>query len=709
VAIPSHHQDAPHQDAHHHDEFGPFRLDRTARLLFRNADTVALAPKTFDLLALLVGNPGRAMSKREIVATLWPDTAVEEGNLSFQISTLRKALGPEGSKWVETVPRHGYRFRAPEAIVTSRPATRPHPAWRLWIAAAAGFAIVITGAALLVRGREPLEPATSVPFTTYKGSETAPSFSPDGKAVAFMWDNGDNGKWDIYVKLRGIEAPRRFTSSPESDVSPAWSPDGHMIAFVRRLHPDSVQYIVKPYPEGPERILMTVANCAAREWVRLIAWHPGGRHLIVPEPKGEQSCGLAALSIGNGAMTSLIEPPPRQTDFEPAVSPDGRTLAFVRGAGYPDLALYAVHLSQELKPTGPAWRVTSETARMESGPAWMPDSRELVYSRGNSVSDFALFRVASSGAGKPQPVRGAGPLSFWPSISTQGGLVFAAGACGDASLWSVELPRDAGDAPVLTEVAPSSHMQQSPRYSPDGERIVFESERSGRSAIWTISTTGEAIQQLTDSAAVAQSPAWSPDGKRIAFSATPLRQRDIYVVSSTGGAPLRLTRNASDNAGPSWSREGRWLYFHSNRSGRYEVWRMPSEGGLATQVTHGGGMDPQVSPDGKFIYYLRRGGLWRLPLSGGPESQILESVSQFNNSFPVENGVFFVAAALAENGKEHGYSKICFYDSITGRVREVVAVPGPLSWGLSVSPNRRKFLVTRLKAGESDLRFIGRL
>jgi hypothetical protein len=136
---------------------------------------------------------------------------------------------------------------------------------------------------------------------------------------------------------------------------------------------------------------------------------------------------------------------------------------------------------------------------------------------------------------------------------------------------------------------------------------------------------------------------------------------------------------------------------------------MPSEGGLATQVTHGGGMDPQVSPDGKFIYYLRRGGLWRLPLSGGPESQILESVSQFNNSFPVENGVFFVAAALAENGKEHGYSKICFYDSITGRVREVVAVPGPLSWGLSVSPNRRKFLVTRLKAGESDLRFIGRL
>jgi hypothetical protein len=119
-------------------------------------------------------------------------------------------------------------------------------------------------------------------------------------------------------------------------------------------------------------------------------------------------------------------------------------------------------------------------------------------------------------------------------------------------------------------------------------------------------------------------------------------------------------------------------------------------------------MRPQESLDGKSVYYFRRGGLWRLPLSGGPESQVLENVSQFNNSFPVENGIFFVAAALAEGGKERGYSKICFYDAITGRVRDVVTVPGPLSWGLSVSPNRRKFLVTRLKTGESDLRFIGR-
>lgn len=613
-------------------------------------------------------------------------------------------MGRNSTKtWIPLPGARGNRRLSPTVVIRQR------PTWRIWIAAATGFATVIAGAALLVSSREPLEPTTSVPFTTYKGSETAPSFSPDGKAVAFMWDNGENGKWDIYVKLHGVEAPRRFTSSPESDISPAWSPDGRMIAFVRRLHPASVQYIVKPYPEGPERILRTVANCSPLPWVRLIAWHPSGRYLIVPEPKDEESCGLATLSIGNGAMTTLIQSSPRQTDSEPAVSSDGHTLAFIRGVGYPDLALYAIHLSQDLKPTGTAWRVTSDRARIESGPAWMPDSRELVYSSGDSVSDFALFSVAASGAGKPRPVMGAGPMSFWPSISAQGNLVFAAGDCGEASLWSVELPRDPGDAPVLTEVAPSSHIQQNPRYSPDGERIVFESERSGQSEIWTIGTKEGAIQQLTNSAAVAQDPAWSPDGRRIAFSAAQLRQRDIYVGISTGGAPLRLTQNASDNAGPSWSRDGRWIYFHSKRSGRYEVWRMASEGGLATQVTRAGGMDPQESPDGKYIYYRRRGGLWRLPLSGGSESQVLERVSQFNNSFAVESGVFFVAAELADGGKERGDSKICFYDAITERIRDVVTVPGLLSWGLSVSPDRRKFLVTRLKTGQSDLRFIGRL
>ena len=93
-------------------EFGPFRLDLERRLFTREHQVVPLAPKTFDLLVLLVQSPGRAFSKQELMNALWPDTFVEEANLSFQISVLRKALGEDGARWVETVPKHGYRFGA---------------------------------------------------------------------------------------------------------------------------------------------------------------------------------------------------------------------------------------------------------------------------------------------------------------------------------------------------------------------------------------------------------------------------------------------------------------------------------------------------------------------------------------------------------------------------------------------------------------------
>src|SRR4051812_37780832 len=98
-------------------EFGSFRLDTAARTLTHDGEPVPLAPKTFDLLALMVESEGRLLSKSELMRALWDDAFVEEGNLTYQVSTLRKALGVEGAPWVETVPKSGYRFRAPVAIV----------------------------------------------------------------------------------------------------------------------------------------------------------------------------------------------------------------------------------------------------------------------------------------------------------------------------------------------------------------------------------------------------------------------------------------------------------------------------------------------------------------------------------------------------------------------------------------------------------------
>ncbi len=106
--------------------FGQFRLDTQSRILTRNGAIVTLAPKTLDLLIVFVTSSGRLLTKDHLLRTVWDDVNVEEASLAFQVSTLRKALGEYGPAWIETVPKHGYRFTAPvepEALIERAP---PH-------------------------------------------------------------------------------------------------------------------------------------------------------------------------------------------------------------------------------------------------------------------------------------------------------------------------------------------------------------------------------------------------------------------------------------------------------------------------------------------------------------------------------------------------------------------------------------------------------
>src|SRR2546428_1808271 len=100
-------------------EFGPFRLDERERRLLRDGEVVSLTPKVFDILLVLVRNSGHIRSKDEVMKLVWPNTAVEEGNLARNISTLRSALGehPREHQYIETVPWRGYRFVAGVRLV----------------------------------------------------------------------------------------------------------------------------------------------------------------------------------------------------------------------------------------------------------------------------------------------------------------------------------------------------------------------------------------------------------------------------------------------------------------------------------------------------------------------------------------------------------------------------------------------------------------
>src|SRR6185436_16131245 len=95
-------------------EFGPFRLDPEKPCLWRDGEPVSLTPKAVETLLVLVRQNGKLVEREQLMNAIWPDTFVEDTNLNFNVSMLRKALGTdaEGEQYIKTVPRHGYRFSA---------------------------------------------------------------------------------------------------------------------------------------------------------------------------------------------------------------------------------------------------------------------------------------------------------------------------------------------------------------------------------------------------------------------------------------------------------------------------------------------------------------------------------------------------------------------------------------------------------------------
>lgn len=138
---------APEHEAY---RFGPFLLDPRERQLLRDGVTVQLPAKAFDLLRALVRNHGRLVTKEALLAEVWPGVVVEEVNLTVNISALRKVLAAGGGEdWIETVPRHGYRFRAAVLPGAALPAIPASPSRRRYVAlAASALGAVALGSAL---------------------------------------------------------------------------------------------------------------------------------------------------------------------------------------------------------------------------------------------------------------------------------------------------------------------------------------------------------------------------------------------------------------------------------------------------------------------------------------------------------------------------------------------------------------------------------
>ena len=327
--------------------FGVFELNLAAAELRKRGQRVKLEAQPYQVLCVLARRPGELVTREELRREPWPaDTFVEfDHSLNTAVKKIRQALGdsPRDPRYVETVPRQGYRFigevaaaqTIPEPPLESPTPTPPRPSLVLWIASLVAVAVVVA-VVVWFAARESSssdEPLSVVPLTTYPGDEQRPSFSPDGDEVAFQWNR--DGNWDIYVKQIGVEEAFQLTDHPVDELGPAWSPKGDQIAFVRVLsEPSRTQVVLAPQRGGPDRILTEFRthfmwDSFIRRESGALAWTPDGEWLIVAgkdEPK--ERLRLFRVSPGSGERIPLTSPEDGVLgDTAPAVSPDGALLS----------------------------------------------------------------------------------------------------------------------------------------------------------------------------------------------------------------------------------------------------------------------------------------------------------------------------------------------------------------------------------------------
>jgi Tol biopolymer transport system component/predicted Ser/Thr protein kinase len=485
---------------------------------------------------------------------------------------------------------------------------------RRWVLAAA----IIAGAFLLagVAGvmwwlGKPKPPARQPIFTQLTdqpGQELYPSLSPDGKSL--LYASRASGNWDIYLQRVGGKNPINLTkSSPADDTQPAFSPDGEQIAFRSERGGGGI-FVMGATGESVKRLT---------DFGYEPAWSPDGKQIVfatagIADPADRPTVSqLWSVNVDSGQKRPVTTKEVVQDAVQPDWSPHGYRIAYwgLRG-GQRDIWTVSADGKQPVPVT--------QDAYTDWSPAWSPDGAYLYFSsdRGGSMN---LWRVPiDERSGKvlgpleaimtPSPYSGllsisrdARRVAYVQQVSTRNlqKIGFDPGAekllgqpvwitQGSKQVAWSDLSQDGEwltfsmygkqedifviktDGTELRQLTDDIHRDRAPRWSPDGKRIAFYSNRSGKYEIWTINPDSSGLQQLTyTSGGGVLYPVWSPDGTRLAYTiagGTPFIMEVAKSWKDQSPQPLPpLSEPNMSFEVWSWSPDGRKLAGHVRRAG----------------------------------------------------------------------------------------------------------------------------------------------